>query len=86
LKDHLEIERISITGHSDDRGSTALNLRLSRGRADAVRGELIRRGVDAKRLHAQGLGSARPIASNDNAEGRALNRRVELQIESAHAQ
>jgi outer membrane protein OmpA-like peptidoglycan-associated protein len=86
LKDHLEIERISIAGHSDDRGSAELNLRLSRGRADAVRGELIRRGVDGKRLHAQGLGSARPIASNDSAEGRALNRRVELQIESAHAQ
>jgi len=85
LKDHPDIERISIAGHSDDRGGSELNLRISRGRADAVRSELIRRGVDAKRLHAQGLGSARPIASNDSAEGRALNRRVELQIESAHA-
>jgi large repetitive protein len=85
LKDHPEIERISIAGHSDDRGGSELNLRLSRGRADAVRSELIRRGVEAKRLHAQGLGSVRPIAGNDSAEGRALNRRVELQIESAHA-
>lgn len=83
LKDHPEIERISIAGHSDDRGSSELNLRLSRGRADTVLHALVQRGVDAKRLHAQGFGSSRPIASNDSAEGRARNRRVELQVESA---
>ncbi len=70
--------RVQVTGHTDNTGSRALNMRLSRARADAVRQYLIDKGVAADRLTAAGLGPDKPIASNRTAEGRAQNRRVEL--------
>ncbi len=70
--------RVQVTGHTDNTGSLALNRRLSRARADAVRTYLISRGVAESRLTARGFGPDQPIASNKTAEGRAQNRRVEL--------
>jgi outer membrane protein OmpA-like peptidoglycan-associated protein len=70
--------RVQVTGHTDNTGSLALNRRLSRARADAVRTYLISRGVAEDRLTARGFGPDQPIASNKTAEGRAQNRRVEL--------
>ena len=70
--------KVEIAGHTDDRGDAASNLRLSQRRAEAVRGYLIGKGVDAARLSARGYGETRPIADNTSEQGRFKNRRVEL--------
>lgn len=69
---------IEVQGHTDNTGSAATNTRLSQRRAETVAKFLAQRGVAANRLRAVGYGPARPVASNKTAEGRALNRRVEL--------
>ena len=71
---------ICIIGHTDNVGSDADNMRLSLGRSEAVRHDLITRGVDASRLEAIGKGETMPVATNDTEEGRAQNRRVEFEI------
>jgi OOP family OmpA-OmpF porin len=70
--------KIQVQGHTDSVGDAAYNRQLSEKRARAVMEYLIQEGIDRKRLSAIGLGEARPIANNDSAEGRELNRRVEL--------
>jgi outer membrane protein OmpA-like peptidoglycan-associated protein len=74
---------IVVEGHTDDRGSDATNHMLSQKRADAVREYLASRGVSAERMRSIGRGESAPIASNDSAEGRANNRRVEVIVEPA---
>jgi outer membrane protein OmpA-like peptidoglycan-associated protein len=69
---------VQVLGHTDNTGSRATNLRLSTQRAEAVRDYLVRKGVPASRLSARGMGPDVPRAPNATAEGRALNRRVEL--------
>ena len=81
LKEHPEIQVVSVEGHADDRGAPALNTELSRQRADAVRNALIERGIDPARLRAKSFGSTKPLAPNDTEANRALNRRVQLRIE-----
>ncbi|HEX8037899.1 MAG TPA: OmpA family protein [Chryseosolibacter sp.] len=71
---------VKISGHTDDTGSEAHNLILSRRRADAVAEYLAGNGIDAGRLATFGFGSAKPIAPNTSDEGRRKNRRVELLI------
>lgn len=71
---------ILIEGHTDNQGSLAYNRELSAARAEAVAQALIARGVPAERITTKGMGSLRPIASNDTAPGRALNRRVEILV------
>ena len=71
---------IQVQGFTDSTGSDARNLGLSGARAEAVSRYLIGQGVDPARLDAAGFGASRAIADNDTREGRALNRRVELQI------
>ena len=70
--------RIEIGGHTDSQGSTALNQRLSRARAEAVLDALMARGVALDRLAARGYGEEQPVASNETEAGRALNRRIEF--------
>jgi outer membrane protein OmpA-like peptidoglycan-associated protein len=67
-----------ISGHTDSRGSAAKNQELSQSRAQTVANYFISKGIDPKRLRVMGYGPARPIATNNTAEGRAMNRRVEL--------
>jgi len=74
---------IRIEGHTDSRGSAARNQELSRLRAESVRQYLISRSVPADLVRAEGIGSARPVADNRTAEGRANNRRVEIIVEPA---
>jgi outer membrane protein OmpA-like peptidoglycan-associated protein len=71
--------KLSVGGHTDAIGGDALNLDLSKRRAAAVKNALVARfGVNGARLTTDGHGKSRPIDTNDTAEGRARNRRVEL--------
>jgi OOP family OmpA-OmpF porin len=71
---------VEVDGHTDSQGSDAHNLGLSQRRAAAVREYIVGHGIAAARLTAKGFGESRPVADNDTAEGRALNRRVELNV------
>lgn len=70
--------RVEISGHTDSRGSAEYNKRLSQSRAESVADYLNQLGISSDRMMATGYGEERPVASNDTAEGRATNRRVEL--------
>jgi OOP family OmpA-OmpF porin len=72
--------KVVVEGHTDSTGSDAYNQGLSQRRADSVLNYLVRKGVPAGRLTARGFGESNPVASNDTAEGRALNRRVALEV------
>lgn len=74
------IVRIEVQGHTDSDGSDSYNLELSQKRVDAVVAVMIAEGVSADRLVAKGYGEAVPIGSNDTAEGKADNRRVQFII------
>lgn len=82
LTDNPEL-RISIVGHSDNRGPLRVNIAISQKRAATVRQALIERGVDGERMEARGIGYLAPRRSNETEEGRALNRRVELVLREA---
>lgn len=69
---------VDIEGHADWMGSDAYNIGLSQARAQAVVNWLVARGIARERLNAVGKGEREPIASNETAEGRQLNRRVEV--------
>jgi len=77
LKDHADL-KLAIEGHTDNVGDAAANQALSDKRAAAVKAYLVSKGIDAARLESKGLGATKPKASNDTAEGRQTNRRVEL--------
>jgi outer membrane protein OmpA-like peptidoglycan-associated protein len=80
LKEHPEITKIEIQGHTDDRGAPKLNAKLSQDRADAVRKAMITRGIAEGRLTAKGFGQDVPIADNKTDDGRQQNRRVQFKI------
>ena len=71
---------ILIEGHTDSVGTEAYNLDLSNRRANAVKNILVQNGVSSTRLEAIGYGESKPIASNETADGRQKNRRVEIKI------
>ncbi|WP_039390019.1 OmpA family protein [Novosphingobium sp. MBES04] len=71
---------VDVYGHTDSTGAASYNLDLSKRRADSVARYLIGRGVASARLQTQGMGEDYPVADNTTAEGRALNRRVEIKI------
>ena len=77
--------RVEIQGYTDSTGSAAYNVRLSQRRAEAVQAYLVSKGVGSSNLTAKGYGEADPIASNKTTEGRALNRRVQFQVNNAPA-
>jgi outer membrane protein OmpA-like peptidoglycan-associated protein len=70
--------RLEVAGYSDNLGGERANLQLSKQRAEAVRAYLVKTGVPADSLIAQGYGQVRPVASNDTASGRFANRRIEF--------
>jgi outer membrane protein OmpA-like peptidoglycan-associated protein/opacity protein-like surface antigen len=80
MKDHTEISKLNIEGHTDSQGDDAANLKLSGARVAAVKEYLVKQGVEAARLEAKGFGETKPIADNSNALGRSKNRRVEFNI------
>ena len=73
--------RVEIAGHTDNYGTWDYNKRLSLQRATAVRNFLTGKGIDPRRIEAQGYGASKPLASNDDEEqGREINRRVEFKV------
>jgi outer membrane protein OmpA-like peptidoglycan-associated protein len=85
LQDHPD-RRVLVEGHTDSQGSNGYNALLSEHRASSVREALRLRGIGAERISAVGLGEAYPVASNDSAAGRQLNRRVDVVISDAQGQ
>ena len=71
---------VEIAGHTDSTGSAEYNESLSDKRAHSVRDYLVEKGVAAERLTANGYGEVDPVASNETASGRAMNRRVEFRV------
>jgi OmpA-OmpF porin, OOP family len=80
MKEHPEILRLRVEGHTDSRAGSSFNRKLSRARARAVRKYLISQGVEARRLVARGYGEKDPVETNKTQEGRYKNRRVEFKI------
>jgi len=80
LKSRPEIELLEVEGHTDNRGGRAYNQDLSERRARAVLDYLVKHGVQQRRLRSRGFAYDRPLTSNEDALGRAKNRRVEFQI------
>ncbi|HEV2353929.1 MAG TPA: OmpA family protein, partial [Puia sp.] len=79
MKDNPTL-KIQISGHTDNSGNAAENLKLSDNRAKAVTAYLVGKGIAAARLVPKGWGDTRPIADNSTPEGRARNRRTELRV------
>lgn len=79
LKD-TDIEVIVATGHTDWTGSDAYNLKLSMRRAKAVKAFLVSKGIPEARVFVEGKGERNPIADNHTKEGRAKNRRVDIEV------
>lgn len=73
---------VLIEGHTDSTGNSDYNQRLSQRRSESVKSYLVRQGIGTQRLSAAGLGEERPVATNDSANGRQQNRRVEIIIEN----
>jgi len=82
LRDYPELNAM-IEGFTDSTGSDSINAALSARRADAVRGAIIDQGIEGERLSTLGRGDAYPVAGNDTAAGRQLNRRVEVTLSDA---
>jgi OOP family OmpA-OmpF porin len=80
LKANPNIKRMSIEGHTDDRGPPDYNLTLSQKRAASVMTWLLQHGVEQQRLESHGYGEEKPIADNNTDAGRTANRRVEFKI------
>ncbi len=79
LLENKEVEA-EIIGHTDSDGDAERNRILSQRRAEALRQYLIQNGVEARRIKATGKGESEPVTENDTAEGRAMNRRVEVKL------
>ncbi len=74
------IKHINVTGYTDDVGSDAYNMALSKRRAMSVKDYMVSKGVPASKIQAYGLGESNPVANNTSEAGRAKNRRVEIEI------
>lgn len=76
----LDLEAVVAVGHTDSIGKASYNQRLSVRRAEAVKAYLVSKGVPADRIYTEGKGETQPVATNKTAEGRAQNRRVEIEV------
>lgn len=75
------VQKITVVGNTDSKGSDAYNQKLSERRAASVGNYMIENGVPASLIEAYGNGERNPVASNDTAEGRAQNRRVDIAVD-----
>ena len=76
----INLEVIIAVGHTDSVGGDAYNQKLSVARSEAVKGYLVSKGVEKNRVYTEGKGKKQPVADNKTAEGRAKNRRVEIEV------
>jgi OOP family OmpA-OmpF porin len=76
----VNLEVIIAVGHTDSMGNDALNSKLSIARAEAVKAFLTSKGIEKNRVYTEGKGSKQPVADNKTNEGRAKNRRVEVEV------
>ena len=76
-----DITAIHLAGYTDSVGTQAYNMKLSERRANAVRDYLVSKGINPSLIDAHGNGALEPVASNATAEGRAKNRRVEVEVD-----
>jgi OOP family OmpA-OmpF porin len=76
----INLEVIIAVGHTDSVGSDAYNQKLSLRRSQAVKAYLVSKGIDKTRIYTEGKGEKKPVADNKTKEGRAKNRRVEIEV------
>jgi len=76
----ITLEVVIAVGHTDWIGSEAYNQKLSLRRAEAVKAYMVSKGIEANRVYTEGKGEKQPVADNRTAEGRAKNRRVEIEV------
>ena len=81
----INLEVIIAVGHTDSVGSDAYNQKLSIRRSEAVKAYLVSKGIEKNRVYTEGKGEKQPIADNKTAEGRAKNRRVEIEVVGTRA-
>ncbi|MCE3604385.1 OmpA family protein [Massilia sp. P8910] len=81
----INLEVIIAVGHTDSVGTDAYNQKLSIRRAEAVKAYLQAKGIEANRIYTEGKGESQPVADNKSAEGRAKNRRVEVEVVGTRA-
>jgi len=76
----INLEVVIAIGHTDSIGSDAYNQKLSVRRAESVKAYLVSKGIEPNRIYTEGKGEKQPVASNKTKEGRAKNRRVEIEV------
>ena len=81
----ISLEVIIAVGHTDSVGSDAYNQKLSVKRAESVKAYLVTKGIEKNRVYTEGKGEKQPVADNKTAEGRAKNRRVEIEVVGTRA-
>ncbi|GHC98840.1 membrane protein [Pseudorhodoferax aquiterrae] len=81
----INLEVIIAVGHTDSVGTDAYNQRLSVRRSEAVKAYLVSKGIERNRVYTEGKGEKQPVADNKTAEGRAKNRRVEIEVVGTRA-
>nr|MCU0942628.1 OmpA family protein [Hydrogenophaga sp.] len=76
----INLEVVIAVGHTDSTGASAYNQALSVRRAEAVKAYLVSKGIESNRIYTEGKGLSQPVADNATREGRAKNRRVEVEV------
>ena len=81
----INLEVLIAVGHTDSVGSDAYNQKLSVKRSEAVKAYLVSKGIEKNRVYTEGKGEKQPVADNKTADGRAKNRRVEIEVVGTRA-
>jgi OOP family OmpA-OmpF porin len=81
----INLEVIIAVGHTDSEGTDAYNQKLSVRRAESVKAYLVSKGIEKNRIYTEGKGEKQPVADNKTKEGRAKNRRVEIEVVGTRA-